>query len=100
MRDLPLQEVGNAVVFLLESQISAPEVEVVREASRPFVRCAYSLLKRPKSHYLHPPGRAVSYLYTGSIAIQLMKRGCQKFPMYLYLVDGHTRRAQGLYGAV
>ncbi len=36
MRDLPLQEVGNAVVFLLESQISAPEVEVVREASRLF----------------------------------------------------------------
>lgn len=34
--DLPLQEVANAVVFLLESQISAPEVEVVREASRLF----------------------------------------------------------------
>ena len=34
--DMPLQEVANAVVFLLESQISAPEVEVVREASRLF----------------------------------------------------------------
>ena len=48
---------------------------------RPFGRCAYSLLKRPKSHYLHPPGRAVSYLYTGSIALQVMTRWCQNFSM-------------------
>ena len=104
----------DVTICCLECRLGAKEARSFSRKSEAYAKlsrsknpspssiCALRLFspKTAKMPLSSPPGHTVSSLYTGSIAIQVMKRGCQKFPMWSYLVEGSPRGHQGFLGVV